>query len=280
MDTVIDRVFSTDHIYRTVQLAAASDACDALGAVERSRAGSADGRLRRRHSGRRLDGTRAHRTEGRVRVRVARAVHQRGVGRKRGRDERPRVSPPTAVRAIDPGRTRRAGRQQGVRSVEPACGGPRPGVQGSATNGPAVFLDAALWIAARSSKMRGSGKRVLRKPYPDTAALLSSWRYNVPERRCPGVVFNAMAAETGQPMLFATVALPETLKSFDFYEHYPGPGRAGDHGGQVVVRLSRTWCRRPAPTPMARRGTSRTSSTAVTSTTMAWARSRRGRTRP
>jgi len=88
----------------------------------------------------------------------------------------------------------------------------------------------------RGSQLEDAWKREarLRKPYPDTAALLSSWRYNVPERRCPGVVYNAMAAETGQPMPFATVALPETLKSFDFYEHYPGR----DVPVTTAVRLS------------------------------------------
>ena len=43
-----------------------------------------------------------------------------------------------------------------------------------------------------------------------------------------------MAAETGQPMLFATVALPETLRPFDFYEHYPGR----DVPVTTAVRLS------------------------------------------
>src|SRR5204863_10035333 len=35
-------------------------------------------------------------------------------------------------------------------------------------------------------------------------------------------VFNAMVAETGEPMLFSTVGLPDTLAPFSFYQHYPG----------------------------------------------------------
>jgi hypothetical protein len=75
----------------------------------------------------------------------------------------------------------------------------------------------------RGSQLEDAWKRAprLKKPYPDPAGLLSSWRYNVPDRKCPGVVYNAMAAETGQPMLFSTVGLPDTLKPFDFYERYP-----------------------------------------------------------
>ncbi len=88
----------------------------------------------------------------------------------------------------------------------------------------------------RGSQLEDAWKREarLRKPYPDAAALLSSWRHNVRQRRCPGVVYNAMAAETGQPMLFATVALPDALKAFDFYEHY----RERDVPVTTAVRLS------------------------------------------
>ncbi len=88
----------------------------------------------------------------------------------------------------------------------------------------------------RGSQLEDAWKRAprLRKPYPDPAVLLSSWRYNVPDRKCPGVVYNAMAAETGQPMLFSTVGLPDTLKPFDFYERYPGR----DVPVTTAVRLS------------------------------------------
>ena len=88
----------------------------------------------------------------------------------------------------------------------------------------------------RGSQLEDAWKRAprLRKPYPDPAGLLSSWRYNVPDRKCPGVVYNAMAAETGQPMLFSTIGLPDTLKPFDFYERYPGR----DVPVTTAVRLS------------------------------------------
>jgi hypothetical protein len=43
-----------------------------------------------------------------------------------------------------------------------------------------------------------------------------------------------MAAETGEPVLFSTVALPRTLQPFDFYERYPGR----DVPVSTAVRLS------------------------------------------
>jgi hypothetical protein len=52
-------------------------------------------------------------------------------------------------------------------------------------------------------------------------ALLSTWQRNVPEGRCPGAIFNAMVANTGEPMLFTTIALPKALTRFAFQSHYP-----------------------------------------------------------
>jgi hypothetical protein len=52
-------------------------------------------------------------------------------------------------------------------------------------------------------------------------ALLSTWQRNVPDGKCPGAVFNAMVANTGEPMLFTTVALPGALTRFAFQSHYP-----------------------------------------------------------
>ena len=65
-----------------------------------------------------------------------------------------------------PGHTRRAiRREHGIRGVEPARRGPRPGVQGPAANGAAVFLDAVCRsrLAARRCLEAGS---TFRKPYP------------------------------------------------------------------------------------------------------------------
>jgi hypothetical protein len=76
---------------------------------------------------------------------------------------------------------------------------------------------------------------------PNTAegrtALLSSWRRNVAEGPCPGAIFNAMVAETGEPMLFSTIPLPRTLDRFSFERHYPDL----DVKLTTAVRLSATF---------------------------------------
>ena len=77
----------------------------------------------------------------------------------------------------------------------------------------------------RGSVLEDAWKREprLQRKYPENGpgALLSSWR---PQKAgdCPAVIYNAMAAETGEPMLFSTATLPPSLKMFDFYERYPG----------------------------------------------------------
>ena len=75
--------------------------------------------------------------------------------------------------------------------------------------------------------------RLQRQP-PAEGPLLASWRRNIAEGGCPGVVYNAMAAETGEPVLFPTIALPGSLRTFDFYERYPGR----DLPVTTAVRLS------------------------------------------
>jgi len=91
-------------------------------------------------------------------------------------------------------------------------------------------------VVDRGSVLEDAWKREdrLKRPYPDESPLLASWRRNVPEQRCPGVIYNAMAAETGEPVLFSTVALPRGLQPFDFYERYPGR----DVPVSTAVRLS------------------------------------------
>jgi hypothetical protein len=88
----------------------------------------------------------------------------------------------------------------------------------------------------RGSVLEDAWKREprLQRPFPDPAPFLASWRTGVASHRCPGVVFNAMVAETGEPMLFSTVALPATLAPFSFYEHY----RDRDVPISTAVRLS------------------------------------------
>jgi hypothetical protein len=75
--------------------------------------------------------------------------------------------------------------------------------------------------------------RLQRQP-PQEGPLLASWRRNIAERLCPGVVYNAMAVETGEPMLFSTIGLPPSLQTFDFYRRYDGR----DVPVTTAVRLS------------------------------------------
>lgn len=94
----------------------------------------------------------------------------------------------------------------------------------------------------RGSVLEDAWKREprLQRRYPDDPAAawigppLSWWRTNVAEHLCPAVVYNAMVAETGEPMLFATVDLPRSLSAFDFYKHYP----ARDLPMTTAARLS------------------------------------------
>ena len=88
----------------------------------------------------------------------------------------------------------------------------------------------------RGSVLEDAWKREARLQRQDPAdgLLLASWRRNIAERRCPAVVYNAMAAETGEPMLFSTIGLPAAIRTFDFYERYPGR----DLPVTTAVRLS------------------------------------------
>ncbi len=122
----------------------------------------------------------------------------------------------------------------------------------------------------RGSALEDAWKREarLKRLYPDPTPLLASWRRNVPEGLCPGVVYNAMAAETGEPMLFSTIGLPGTLKAFDFYERYPGR----DVPVTTAVRCrpaSRTSLPPHGRMQTMKRVGTRTGWTGVTSTTMA-----------
>jgi hypothetical protein len=92
-----------------------------------------------------------------------------------------------------------------------------------------VFKDLPRTIAPffsapdkdRGSVLEDAWKREPRLRHSNTEPLLASWRRNVAEHKCPALVFNAMAAESGDPLLFSTVALPKTLAAFDFYRRYP-----------------------------------------------------------
>jgi hypothetical protein len=80
-------------------------------------------------------------------------------------------------------------------------------------------------LVDRGSVLEDAWKREprLQRKYPENGpgALLSSWR-PVKAGDCPAVIFNAMAAETGEPMLFSTAGLPPSLRTFDFYQRYTG----------------------------------------------------------
>ena len=88
----------------------------------------------------------------------------------------------------------------------------------------------------RGSVLEDAWKREprLQRLPPIEGPLLASWRRNIAERRCPGVVYNAMAVETGEPVVFSTIGLPPSLRTFDFYERYPGR----DLPVTTAVRLS------------------------------------------
>ena len=118
-----------------------------------------------------------------------------------------------------------------------------------------VFKDLPRTIAPflstpyvdRGSVLEDAWKREarLKREYPDPEPFLASWRRNVADHRCPAVVYNAMVAESGDPMLFATVGLPSTLAAFDFYARYPGR----DLPVTTAVRLSASF---PYVSPAAR----------------------------
>ena len=88
----------------------------------------------------------------------------------------------------------------------------------------------------RGSVLEDAWKREprLQRQLPAEGPLLASWRRNVEEGLCPGVVYNAMAVETGEPVLFPTIVLPASLRTFDFYQRYPGR----DIPVTTAVRLS------------------------------------------
>ena len=234
VDTVIDRVFSTDHIYRTVELAAAPPARATPSALLKGPepavliAVSGGGIQAAAWTARVLTGLKEQ-SGFESHVRFISAVSGGSVGAMNFLAFTPDCGP-----AVD----------SGTLDVQFDANTASEASSLHAVGRGLVFKDLPRTVVPffstpyvdRGSQLEDAWKREprLRKPYPDAAALLSSWRHNVAERRCPGAVFNAMAAETGQPMLFATVELPETLKSFDFYEHYQGR----DVPVTTAVRLS------------------------------------------
>jgi hypothetical protein len=238
VNTVIHRVFSTDHIYRTVTMDSTppplASPSDLLSGEDRPIvvAASGGGIQAAAWTARVLTGLRD--VPGFAsNLRLISAVSGGAVGAMNVLAADPDCGPPRTVDearppAFDPDAASRESSLHAAgwglvfkdlpRSIVPFFSNP--------------FVD-------RGSLLEDAWKREarLKRPYPDRAPLLSSWRLNVPERRCPGVIYNAMAAETGDPMLFSTVGLPRTLAAFDFYERYPGR----DLPALTAVRLSSTF---------------------------------------
>lgn len=228
----VDRVFSTDHIYRTVDmpkavppLAAAADLLRGSDPVVLI-AASGGGIQAAAWTARVVTGLED--VDGfRQRLRLISAVSGGSVGTMNALAAWPGCGPatPPGAPAFDPNRASQESSLHAVgwglvfkdlpRTVVPFFSNP--------------YVD-------RGSVLEDVWKREarLRKPFPDPSPLLSTWRANVAERLCPAVIYNAMVAETGQPMLFGTTALPDRLKPFDFHSHY----KNRDVPVTTAVRLS------------------------------------------
>jgi hypothetical protein len=221
----IHRFFSTDHIYRTVEpteaLAPATPKT-LLGGQESAIvvAASGGGILAAAWTARVLTAIQEDIIEFPAAVRLISAVSGGSVGTMNVIASWPECGPPvpsqdaqgqTASKRFDPNVASRESSLHAVgwgllfkdfpRSIAPFFSNP--------------FVD-------RGSVIEDAWKREprLRQMYPSPAPFLSSWRRNVAEGKCPAVVFNAMAAESGEPMLFPTFQLPNSLAAFDFYKHY------------------------------------------------------------
>jgi Patatin-like phospholipase len=219
VDQVIDRVFPTDHIYRTVALPAGAlprpEPTQLLsgantGIVVAASGGGIQAAAWTAHV---LGGLQRSVSDFDARLRLISAVSGGSVGAMNFLASVAPCGPALAPAAatFDPDR---ASQESSLHAVGWGL----------------VFKDLPRTIAPffsnpyvdRGSVLEDAWKREprLQASLPSTAALLSSWRRNVAERQCPGVVYNAMAAETGEPFLFSTVALPPDLRHFDFYERY------------------------------------------------------------
>ena len=219
VNLVIDRVFPTDHIYRTAELpddaptraVPAQLLDDARPAIVVAASGG--GIQAAAWTSRVLVGLQQSVPEFASHLRVISAVSGGSAGVMNFLAALPECgpTPPTSGNAFDPDL---ASQESSLHAVGWGL----------------VFKDLPRTIAPvfsnpyvdRGSVLEDAWKREerLKASSPSTAALLSSWRRNVADRRCPGVLYNAMAAETGEPLLFSTMELPPTLQHFDFYRRY------------------------------------------------------------
>ena len=230
---VMHPVWSTDHVYRTALLSQSSERLEPaalLGGdpVSIVVAASGGGIQSAAWTTRVLTGLDERVPEFRSRVRLISAVSGGSVGAMNVMASWPECGPPLEL--TEPGGfdANAASRESSLHAVGWGL----------------VFKDLPRTVAPifssplvdRGSVLEDAWKREarLRRPYPAEGPLLASWRRNVAEHRCPGVVYNAMAVETGEPVLFPTIALPASLRTFDFYERYPGR----DLPVTTAVRLS------------------------------------------
>jgi hypothetical protein len=230
---VMHPVWSTDHVYRTAVIPQSPERIEPaalLGgdAVSIVVAASGGGIQSAAWTARVLTGLDEHVPEFRSRVRMISAVSGGSVGSMNVMASWPECGPPLDL--TEPGGfdANAASRESSLHAVGWGL----------------VFKDLPRTFAPifssplvdRGSVLEDAWKREarLRRPYPAEGPLLASWRRNIGEHRCPGVVYNAMAAETGEPVLFPTIALPGSLRTFDFYERYPGR----DLPVTTAVRLS------------------------------------------
>ena len=224
VDFGIHRIFSTDHIYRTVEPVEASLATPMtlLGGPQPAIvvAASGGGILAAAWTSRVLTAIQRDVPEFPAAVRLISAVSGGSVGTMNVISSWPECGPPqpgqdTPERAASPPfEPNAASRESSLHAV--AWG--------------LVFKDLPRSIAPffasplidRGSVLEDAWKREprLSEVYPSPKPFLSSWRRNVAELKCPAIVLNAMAAESGEPMLFSTVQLPQSLVAFDFYTHY------------------------------------------------------------
>ena len=91
----------------------------------------------------------------------------------------------------------------------------------------------------RGSQLEDAWKREARlaEAVPDAAALLSSWRHNVPRTTVPGRGLQLHGGRDGATDALCDGGASRHSQAVRLLRALSGPGRAGDHGGQAVVRL-------------------------------------------
>jgi hypothetical protein len=217
VNVAIDRVFPTDHIYRTVPLPAdAPERTQPKHLLDDAQpavfvAASGGGIQAAAWTARVLSGLHRAVPAFATHLRVISAVSGGSAGAMNFIAGVPECGPPALDPAFDPNL---ASQESSLHAIGWGL----------------VFKDLPRTIVPlfsnpyvdRGSVLEDAWKREarLKASAPSTAALLSSWRHNIAERRCPGLLYNAMGAETGEPLVYSTMELPPPLQNFDFYRRY------------------------------------------------------------